>query len=183
MQTTLVNLIYTRISHDLSGAVGTVFNGTEMLLEMPDDTKDTITLIQNGATTLMARLKFFRQAFGKANSIGDDATADYLKTLAAPIQLTGTCTTALHKVLVMVLAEMLVRGGDIHVTEDTLTATGRVIKDITTLQAILDGKVTDVSADNSPALYAFILAQETHHRLCLSQKDSSLVLTIKQASE
>ena len=46
MSVSLTNLVYTRISHDLSNAAGAVYNGTELLVEDPVGVQETAILLQ-----------------------------------------------------------------------------------------------------------------------------------------
>ena len=166
--TELTNLLYTRISHDLSGSIGAIYNGTEMLVEDLSLSSDMFLVLQSSAQTLMNRLVFFRQTFGMPVTTADDTTAKYLKTLSVPVALSGCCVNALQRSLCMVLGDMLPKGGKIEVTENALTASGVVLKEIEGLKGILEkGEKTD-KPDLAPALYAHCLAAQDGKSLAFS---------------
>lgn len=180
MKTELIHLVYTRISHDLSGVAGALFNGSELLLEFSGQVQDTALLMNSSAKVLIARLKFFRQAFGMNNAWGDDATEAYLKTLSEPVRLYGVCTNALMRVLSMVLADTLIYGGEIKIEDGKLIATSETIKKNSKLKNVLcNGEKTD-QAPLAPALYAFYLAKEQGLQLEIQEKNKSLSILVKK---
>ncbi len=180
MNTYLTNLIYTRISHDLSNAAGAVYNGTELLAEDPQSVQETLLLLQNGAHILMDRIKFFRQTFGLPNVQSEDVTADYLSTLSMPIKLVGYCLDSLSKACVMTLADCLVKGGVITVKEDEIVAMGEALRVPEELQAIIEnGKVAE-TPNNAPAMYAYTLAREKHIKLLLSCNEEKHLISLKR---
>ena len=69
----LTQLITTRISHDLSGMLGAVYNGTELLLEDVSFAQESASLIQSSSENVIARMRFFRQTFG-LNKQDEDQT-------------------------------------------------------------------------------------------------------------
>lgn len=71
----LSKLAVTRMSHDLAGVIGAVSNSLELLAEFDETDKESLSLAQSGAECLVARLSFFRQAYGADGSLtGADMT-------------------------------------------------------------------------------------------------------------
>ena len=167
--------IYTRISHDLSGLAGSVFNGTELLMD--EASSDVVSMLQNATGHLVARLQFFRQTFGLQNRLDNDTTAAYLNTLNVPIQLEGTCSNALERVLCMVLADSLPKGGIIRIKDKMLTAEGDSIK--TDFVSMLQTGQGEASPQNAAALYAYALAKQQKMRLVLQTTASSISICLK----
>ncbi len=180
MNVSLTNLVYTRISHDLSNAAGAVYNGTELLAEDIDGARETAVLLQNSAQVLMARLKFFRQAFGLPNAQGEDATPAYLSTLSTPVRLSGVCVDALTKVCAMVLGDCLIRGGVITVSDREITATGTTIRVAPELKDVLENGAEVTAPALAPALYAFYLGKEQHIRLLLQVDEEKNFISLKK---
>ena len=100
----LSQLVFTRISHDLSGAMGAVYNGTELLQDDPTFVEEATDLIHNSAKDLMARARFFRQTFGLPKET-DDTTKEYLETFSLPFELKGVCVNNLQRCLIMCLTD------------------------------------------------------------------------------
>ena len=164
--------IYTRISHDLSGLAGSIFNGTELLVDEP--TTDMALMLQKATGQLVARLKFFRQTFGQQNKLDEDTTAAYLETLSVPVRLEGVCSCALERVLCMALADTLPRGGCIRVQKGKLTAEGQTIK----LLPCLEKGTDEESPQTAAALYAYELAKQQQIRLVVEKTETSVCVRL-----
>ena len=160
----LSQLIFTRISHDLSGAIGAVYNGTELLKDDPDFVGEAADLIQSSAKDLMARTRFFRQTFGLPKDV-DDTTKDYLKTFSLPFELNGVCTDNLQRVLIMMLTDYFYKGATFEVAHHKLTATGKELKDISGLNDLLQTGTGEQTAANAPAFFAYSLAEQMQKSL------------------
>lgn len=79
-------LAVTRFSHDLAGVVSAVSNSLALLSEIGGADEETMKLATGNAEILMARLRFFRAAFGNDGPLTDAAAArtifeDYLHSL------------------------------------------------------------------------------------------------------
>ncbi len=133
-------LVCTRISHDIIGNIGAVANAVELLedgdLDFLDDIK---SVLKNSSQTLASRMKFFRMAFGLNNANLDDfdlvkkTAVDYLKTIGNkdfPITLQleqiVVDNRRLALVMIMVLADILIRGGNISVYQENNTLVAEV---------------------------------------------------------
>ena len=155
----LTQLISTRISHDLSGTIGAIYNGTELLQDDPDFAADATDLIQTSSASLMSRMRFFRQAFGLPKE-GDDTLPEYLKTFSVPFEVTGTAKNNLQRLLVMALTDYFYRGADIAITSDCISAHGKALKDPTPLFTLSTDGSGKENATNAPAFFAFYLSQQ-----------------------
>ena len=169
---TLSQLIFTRISHDLSGAMGAVYNGTELLKDDPTFVEEATDLIHNSARDLMARARFFRQTFGLPKET-EDTTKEYLKTFSLPFELTGVCTDNLQRALLMTLTDYFYKGASFVVTSNKITATGKALKDCTPLNALLQTGLGEQNATNAPALFVYHLSKQTQRPIEISTKETT----------
>lgn len=129
--TLLAELVCTRISHDIVGNVGAVANAVELLEEGDLDFLDDIkSILKTSSSVLSARMKFFRLAFGLDNANLENlamiksAAEDYLATIGNrnyPIKLDFSLTDVRYArivlLAVMIIADTLIRGGNISVAE------------------------------------------------------------------
>ena len=68
-ETTLSEILTTRLSHDLIGNIGAVANAVELLNEGDEEDKEDIGNILNFSSKVLSRrLKFFRLCFGLSNA-------------------------------------------------------------------------------------------------------------------
>ena len=169
----LSQLVFTRISHDLSGAMGAVYNGTELLQDDPTFVEEATDLIHNSAKDLMARARFFRQTFGLPKET-DDTTKEYLETFSLPFELKGVCVNNLQRCLIMCLTDYFYKGATFEVKNDKITATGAALKDCTPLNNLLEKGTGEQTAANAPAFFAYQLSQ---------QKPLNIKTTVKETSD
>lgn len=128
----LCEMLCARFSHDLAGPIGAVSNGIELLEESDNNLKNqAISLIASSAKETVARLKFFRYAYGVSADIGEadygslrEIVVGYFDTtkikLQSPnsaqemghVQLSHHLTKAWFNVLIIV-ASCLLQGGQI----------------------------------------------------------------------
>ncbi len=127
----ITQLVCTRLSHDIIGNIGAVANAVELLEEGDMDFIDDIkSILKTSSVNLSSRLKFFRMAFGLANSNLDDlnlvkeTAQNYLSTLGNkdfPIKLDFAVSNPAKRkaalLMIMVLADILLRGGTLKVYE------------------------------------------------------------------
>ena len=77
----LAELLIAKFSHDISGPVGAVRNGVEFLSEDDFAMKDqAVSLISESANESVARIQFFRMAYGITKESGE-ANIDNLKKI------------------------------------------------------------------------------------------------------
>lgn len=175
----LTQMIYTRISHDLSGAAGAVYNGTELLSEDLSFADQASGLIQSSADNLMKRLRFFRQTFGLQNKQDPDATSDYLSTFTMPFQISRACENNLERTLVMALTDVFYKGAKFELYPDKMNATGEALKNCDYLGQIFDTGLFEENANNAPAVFAYFLARQMHKKLVLTAQDNAVQINIQ----
>ena len=175
----LTQLIYTRVSHDLSGAAGAVYNGTELLCEDLSFAAESANLIQSSADNLMKRLRFFRQTFGLQNKQDPDTTQEYLSTFSMPFSTNIPCTSNLQRALIMALTDLFYKGAKFDISDTYIKATGDAIKECPELPDILqNGKVIE-NANDAPAIFAYVVAESLNKKLVFTKDDKTIKIDIK----
>ena len=195
-ETQLSELICTRLSHDLIGNIGAVANAVELLEEGDLDFLDDIKSILNfSSKTLSARMKFFRMAFGLTNANLDDVhmvnktIQDYVATLGNknfPIEVCfGTYSAKLSRIvmlLVMILADMFIKGGKILVEEQNckLFVNNSDVSTISpqkyqSILAVLSREEEEYPAQLAPVFYLRKLVEKSDMVLHLSESGNFLL--------
>lgn len=144
----VLELVCSRLCHDLVGPVGAVNNGIELLEDFdPSMADDVLPLLQNSARQAWRRLDFFRLAFGAAGGRDTWPMAELGRYAAGwfeggkvaldwpndPQSQALELDAALSKVLMhltLIAGEALPRGGTVAIRADggpvpTVTAEGR----------------------------------------------------------
>jgi len=145
---TVLELLASKICHDLISPVGAVANGVEFLEEMGADAGEEVTdLIAYSAKQSSSKLQAYRMAYGAGGADSAIKPEDVHKLFGALIELDGKITQhwdpyspigpaherppALAKMMILGLLtciEALPKGGDIHLEADetslTMTAKG-----------------------------------------------------------
>ena len=126
----LAALLASRLCHDLTGPVGAIGNGVELLMEETDEDmrRQSLELVEMSAGEANRRLTFFRLAFGAAGGLqaaislsdarraaldffeGRKAELEWPETLGADLQLSSAAVRLLLNLLLLA-AESLPRGG------------------------------------------------------------------------
>ena len=130
----IAELLCTRLCHDLTGPIGAVNNGAEFLSEEGFGMQNqAVDLIVSSAHEAVARLQFFRMAYGKVNEQGEASLADKKKivaeyfsaskialdwpdthTDAAGVPMNGQMCRLLIN-LIVIVSSMMVKGGTLSV--------------------------------------------------------------------
>jgi histidine phosphotransferase ChpT len=182
----VVQLLCSRICHDLAGPVGAVSNGLELVREMAG-TPDTeaMDLVELSAGKMFERLRFFRVAFGLAQ--GAVRTTTEARNLVTPAVIGERCTfvwpgsepdaalpvgdQGLKLMLNMSLlaGETLPRGGEVSATLTpeggrttvSLAASGQGarVEDDVRRALSLQSAAEEVTPRSAPALLAGVIAQ------------------------
>ena len=176
MENIVTELICTRLSHDIVGNIGAVSNAVELLEEGDMDFMDDIkSILKVSSQTLASRLKFFRMVFGLSNANLEDASVvektakDYLLTIGNkdfPVDLKFSVSTPkLRKaalLMVMIMADILIRGGILEVFEDDGKLVSRIDRNakisedkLERLQHVLSDETATADAGMAP-LFALI---------------------------
>ncbi len=191
----LAGLLCSRMAHDLVGPSGAVANGLELLREEadPEGIQEIAAMLEKSAATLNARLQFYRLAFGMATGLGEELEGRLLEKslsqLLAHMRVTLSWAVATPLVakqearillnLALVVAECLVRGGDLLIKDEhgrfTITGQGeRIIipDDIESLLKLPDAPVTP-SPRNAPVLLALMAARARGRLVTLEELRAS----------
>lgn len=165
--------ISTRLSHDIAGNIGAVANAVELLEDGDMDFLDDIkSILKTASKVLSSRIKFFRMAFGTNNSNLQDLEQiknvinSYLSTVGgsnppqADFGQINTAHTKAIMLIVMSIADLLIKGGVIHIgqcenkTFIAIDDTARISED-KLIQSInvLKNNTLDYTAQDAPLLY------------------------------
>ena len=170
----MTELVCTRISHDVIGNIGAVANAVELLEEGDMDFIDDIrSILKVSSKVLTSRLKFFRMAFGLSNSnlndinMVEETAKAYLETIGnasypitLDLELHTTAYTRIALLVIMILADVLVRGGHIEVREVDSRLVAIIHSDfpaseekIKNIKNILQGGAFENQAQYAPVVY------------------------------
>lgn len=196
----IIQLVCTRLSHDIIGNIGAVANAVELLEEGDLDFLDDIkSILKNSSQTLASRMKFFRMAFGLNNSNLDNldlvrnTALDYIKTITNkdfPILLTFDVNSANNRkialIMIMIMADLLIRGGSIDIYEQenyliaSINANAKIAIDkLQKIETIIYNQNQDIDAGLAP-LYALIqLSLPNSVKLCKDDKKIKLTTIVE----
>lgn len=151
----LAELVVTKMCHDLSGPVGAVNNGIELLKDGSENIHDkSIELIEISAQEAVSRLLFFRQAYGVLHShsqVNEDSLREIVVKFFAQKKITiiwpdssQEMTNEMGKILlntILVVSQALIHGGELSVNHHendgfSVAAKGEGLK--------VDMEITDV---------------------------------------
>lgn len=154
-QIKLAEMLCTRLCHDITGPVGAISNGVEFLSEEAFELQgQAVELIAQSAEQCVARLQYYRSAYGRTSELGETdltqtlsliedffigskVTLDWPPEHRDPAYVTlGNKQTRLLLNLIIIASATLIRGGQISIrlAKDetsksiTITATGTHIK-------------------------------------------------------
>jgi histidine phosphotransferase ChpT len=72
----IVQLLFSRLCHDLAGPIGAINNGLELVADVEDDDEEALDLIAQSARQAATDLEFARLAFGFGGGSGGSYAAD-----------------------------------------------------------------------------------------------------------
>lgn len=154
----LVELLCSRLCHDLTSPIGAVKSGLELIAEFGDEPDgQAMTLIGDSVEGAAAKLRFFRVAFGLAGATQSELSLDDAAEMAAPVvtnrrvrldwpkeregsgrrPVAGGVKALLN--VILLAAEALPRGGEVQVR--LAPAPGKL--DATVLAAASDARLVD----------------------------------------
>lgn len=188
--------IVTRFSHDLAGVMSAVSNSLSLLADFGGADEETLALATANAETLLARLRFFRAAFGSDGPITDLAAAkkiteDYLKSVEnRSVRLSCVWETdedlplpfcRLFLLGAQIGAETLIRGGTITITASSsgvgVRAEGPVVKTDNDAVAFLNGTLEKPTPKAAPAMLSAAFAAENGLTAKVDSDDTYFSLT------
>ena len=198
-------LIATRLCHDLTGPIGAVNNGVEFLEEDPSMEEHAMELITQSAQEAIARLQFFRQAYGRINHSGEVSLSerkqlveDFLKHSKLELDWPDSHTDAsgiavsykmarLMLNMLVIMSSLMIRGGKISIRVEcvggnkVLSLIGeaeRIKEDIDLERALAQEMTVDELTPKFVQPYLTgELAKEIGAELSLKQENSVLEFT------
>lgn len=203
-------LLCTRLCHDLTGPIGALANGAEFLGEEGFEMQgQAVELIASSAAQAVARLQFYRRAYGRINDSGEASLSELKKlvedflagskitldwpdtnTDAAGISISYKMGRVLINLLVIGMNSLL-RGGTIAVRimagdtakEVHVICTGNAVKWDKAIEDVLSKRV-ESSAITPKTIQAELtrsLAEELHAVLSWQVQDTVLELVAAQS--
>jgi histidine phosphotransferase ChpT len=194
----VVELLCSRLCHDLVGPVGAVSNGVELLSELdsPPDV-EALTLVGQSAQNAARRLRFFRAAYGASTatniSVGEvrDLVTGMVGDRHIAVQMDAGLAIPAHPVSVKLLlnmilmgAECLPRGGTLHVRVDraakptivvSAEGAGAILPD--GVSVALDGMpIESLTARTVQSYFTGRLAESCGTRLEISDREPSRIV-------
>ena len=196
----LIELIASRLAHELVGPIGAISNGLELVSELGADAgEDVQQLITGSAEAAGARLAFYRLAYGRAG-FGVTSAAQ-LRAVATPFftqmphhDLSWPLPPILPSLpdgagrLVLLLCEMAVdmapRGGVVSVgLEDdaaSVTVSDEAASPHEGIAALLASQDAIASADTAHAALALRFAKQIGWAISLSSDEGLVTLQARQ---
>lgn len=207
----MAELLCTRLCHDLTGPIGAVNNGAEFLAEEGFNLQSqAVELITSSAFSAVARLQFYRFAYGRVRDQGEanlsdrqkmatDFFADSKITLDWPDNHTDAAGVSISQKMSRLLFNMLIissgslmRGGTISVritTPDeynkrlTVEAEGPSLKWDGDIEKILSDQIPleELSPKNVQFFFTRQLAKEIEAEFVCDVADDKLVMHATRA--
>lgn len=199
----LSELIATRLSHDLSGQIGAVSNAVQLYQESPDMLEQVIGLISFSSDDLMAKVKFFRLAYGVPSN---EEKADlekireiaegYLKTKKVALNWqfqSDVCNYSSKLVMLCasIVGDSLIKGGEVNIYNDhnlspegldvpkiIIEGTGDMVKFDFVDVMLGDAELDEVTSKNLPCYMVFLLSHQVGQKIDLKMSDNMLKITI-----
>ncbi len=198
----LAELLAVKICHDLSGPVGAVNNGVELLQEGSEEIQEkSIELVEASAKDAVARLLFFRQAYGATNDQAE-INLSSLKSLAENFfsqrsieldwpaaDINSTVTESIKNIsgklilnIILLVSTTLIYGGTILIRLDKnikITGSGKAVKIDQSILAVLSGD-NDAKVDikNLQAYLVQLLAEKSDYKLSLEYDDDHIEIIL-----
>jgi histidine phosphotransferase ChpT len=181
----VLELLSSRLCHELISPVGAINNGIELMDEEdPDFVKEATQLIGNSARTAGRRLDFYRFAYGSGRAgTGRDVTQGLLESAKSrciwddAVSALAVDWQRIACNMVVLAAEALPRGGNIQVSSASgkpglvVKGAGDAVNLTAELRAVLDGSATvaDLTARTVQAYYTAKLAESVGAKLTLAE--------------
>jgi histidine phosphotransferase ChpT len=196
-------MLCTRFCHDIIGPVGAVSNGAEFLRdEMPELQSQAMDLIEKSSREAIARVQFYRQAYGAGLRSSSASLTEAQKTARNFFEggkitldwddkytdMSGVDINYTHKKIILnllvIAASALIRGGKLIFTIDNEKISVRAEGSSVKLDAEMENclKTDCRNSLNDPKLvqakYTAILAEEGGMAIGLVKTNESLAFTL-----
>ncbi len=193
---TLSQLLMTRFCHDITGPVGAVNNGVEFLEEGAGMDAQAMELIAGSATEALARIQFYRYAYGilkESGPVDVQEKKELIEAFYAPSKVqvtwndvasgldTKDCQILFN--LLLIIAATLLRGGEAtitvhheaeHIDAVVITGVGELVKLDEQIQQTLTAK--DLPQPDTKTVQAY------YTRRLIEQLQGTLNLTMQEDS-
>ncbi len=208
----LAEMLCTRLCHDLTGPIGAVNNGAEFLQEEGFNLQgQAVELITTSAAAAVARLQFYRVAYGRVKESGEASLGDHQKlaqdffaggkiTLdwpdahgeASGVSVSLRMMRLLFNMLIIATGS-LIKGGTVKVRIAQVSesekrieveAQGGSVKWDAESETVLRG--VDISTVTPKTVQLYVthkLAEELHAQLTLHASDKELKFTALQRAQ
>jgi histidine phosphotransferase ChpT len=174
---TVMELLCSRLCHELINPVGAINNGVEFLSELENAADpEAMGLIAQSARSAAARLHFYRLAYGRAAGLGADLTMDEALAVAegvvetnrvrlerkanpsdpSPSDRRGAAAERLDRAVVKLLLNLLVLGGEALPRGGRLRATVLPDGDGRCLEVLAEGEQAGLPPESGTALHGGI---------------------------
>ena len=194
----LSKVAVTRFSPDLAGVMSAVSNSLGLLGEFGGADAETLALATNNAEILLARLRFFRAAFGNDGPLTDlSGTRQLFEGWLKSVENRSTrfeCVWDADDELPLfsfrlillagqIVAESLIRGGKITITAKAgakrivVAGTGQSVKTEPNLSAVLDGQDDGLTPKMTAAVFIRGMIKEQKLTCGINRTDDGFSLT------
>lgn len=209
----VAELLCTRLCHDLTGPIGAVSNGAEFLEEEEFGMEpQALELIISSAREAVARMQFFRHAYGRLNSHGEASLSEKKEVVeayfastkvtldwpnshtdAAGISISQKMARLLLNMLI-IAASTLIKGGKISVRlsgdnagkrEISVAAAGELVKLHDDTEAVLSAKTVDILTLTPKTVQIYVtkeMAETINAELTHTIRDGEFTITATQNS-
>lgn len=195
----LLELMTSRMFHDLAGPVGATYNSVEFLNEENQSIRDkAINIIKSSSHESIIRLKFFRQVYGTFND--EEVYLNNFKQLVEEflsstklkvkwnlvnIPISGYLTKAILNFVVIALG-ILIHGGELIIEQSeeriliSLRANNYIFSEDTKL--LLEGDISFVplTSSNIQIYYTFLMLEEAKAKLHISSTSEGVDFVVSK---
>ena len=190
----------TRFSHDLAGVIGAVANSLCLLGELGGCDEETLNLATNNAEILLARLRFFRAAFGNDGPLSDlKGTKQLAESYIHSIE-NKSCSFKLNwkvdedlplfnfRVLLIalqIMAESMMYGGEIEIEAAAgfknivLRGISKKIKTEENLENVFAGQEVEITPKLTGAYFIKSILDQFHWHCQIDKTETELQLCFK----
>lgn len=193
-------LIATRFSHDITGPIGAVNNGIELIEDDPEMAAGAVDLMALSVRELMSRLKFFRQCYGTTANEGfadiqnlQEIVNNFLNSTKVNINWYIEDRHISHKAgkimlnMIFVAYEALIKGGtiDLFIRREgnnpviRVEAIGDKIILDEGVEASLGGSVPNFAPKIVPAYVIKLFVEEMNYQVKHTKTDTNLSIEMR----
>lgn len=198
------SFLFARFCHDISGVIGAVDNSLDFLSDKNKSIKErAYNIIKTSAYESVARLKFYRQAYGNTTTIGSTNLGQLVELSAAffsggkiifklkdnnidqNLELDPIFGKIIYNMIIFA-ATTLIYGGEIeldltHNSKVTVSAHGKLIKQDDESISMLRGEDKNIplNSKNVQPKYCYLLAKSIGTEVTFSADEQNLTLETK----